>query len=93
MFLILSFSFQENKSSKSSYKTKAKEQPDAEESKGSKTEEEGVYEVEKVLEKRFRKGRAEYFVKWKNYDETTWEPLKNLSNVKDLIDKFEKSQA
>ena len=56
-------------------------------------EDEGVYEVEKVLEKRFRKGRAEYFVKWKNYDETTWEPLKNLTNVKDLIDKFEKSQA
>jgi len=53
---------------------------------------EDVYEVEKVLEKRFRKGRVEYFVKWKNYDETTWEPLKNLTNVQDLIDDFEKAQ-
>ena len=51
------------------------------------------YEVEKVLEKRFRKGRVEYFVKWKNYDETTWEPCKNLTNVQDLIEKFEKSQS
>ena len=51
------------------------------------------YEVEKVLEKRFRKGRVEYFVKWKNYDETTWEPSKNLTNVQDLIDKFEKAQS
>lgn len=59
---------------------------------GAIEEEEGVYEVEKVLEKRFRKGRVEYFVKWKNYDETTWEPVKNLTNVQDLIDKFEKAQ-
>ena len=61
-----------------------------------KTEEESnvevEYEVEKVLDKRFRKGRVEYFVKWKNYDETTWEPSKHLTNVQDLIDKFEKSQ-
>ena len=76
-----------------SLKSKTKKQPEEEDSKGPIVEDEGVYEVEKVLEKRFRKGRAEYFVKWKNYDETTWEPLKNLTNVKDLIDKFEKSQA
>merc|ERR1712079_948106 len=56
-------------------------------------ENDGEYEVEKVIEKRFRKGRVEYFVKWKNYDETTWEPLKNLANAEDLIEKFEKSQA
>lgn len=47
------------------------------------------YEVEKVLDKRFRKGRAEYFVKWKHYDETTWEPLKNLGNVEDLLEEFD----
>ena len=50
------------------------------------------YEVEVVLDKRMRKGKLEYFVKWKNYDETTWEPLAHLSNVKDLIDAFEKKQ-
>ena len=65
-------------------------------SEASKVEEEPAeeeYEVEKVLEKRFRKGRVEYFVKWKNYDETTWEPLKNLTNVQDLIEKFEKKNS
>jgi len=82
-----------NESLNGSSKSKAKKQPEEEDLKGPIVEDEGVYEVEKVLEKRFRKGRAEYFVKWKNYDETTWEPLKNLTNVKDLIDKFEKSQA
>jgi len=61
--------------------------------KEQENENDGEYEVEKVIEKRFRKGRVEYFVKWKNYDETTWEPLKNLANAEDLIEKFEKSQA
>ena len=50
------------------------------------------YEVEKVIKKRHRKGKPEYFVKWKNYDETTWEPLENLENAKNLIDKFEMDQ-
>ena len=47
------------------------------------------YEVEKVLDKRFRRGKVEYFVKWRHYNETTWEPPSNLTNVKDLIDDFE----
>ena len=47
------------------------------------------YEVEQVLDKRFRKGRVEYFVKWKHYDETTWEPTSNLTNVQALIDDYE----
>ena len=51
-----------------------------------------VYEVEIVLDKRIKKGKLEYFVKWKNYDETTWEPLNNLLNVRDLIDDFERKQ-
>ena len=50
------------------------------------------YEVEKVIKKRHRKGKPEYFVKWKNYDETTWEPLENLENAKNLIDNFEMDQ-
>merc|ERR1719323_1098310 len=53
---------------------------------------ESEYEVEVVLDKRMRKGKLEYFVKWKHYDETTWEPLKNLTNAEDLIVKFEDSQ-
>ena len=38
--------------------------------KGKKVvEEEEVYEVEKVLDKRIKHGRIEYFLKWKNYPE------------------------
>ena len=55
-------------------------------------EEEPGYEVEVVLDKRIKKGKLEYFVKWKDYDETTWEPLANLLNVKDLIDEYERKQ-
>ena len=54
------------------------------------TEEE--YEVEKILKKRVKKDKLEYFVKWKNFDETSWEPLANLLNVRDMIDEFEKKQ-
>ena len=74
-------------SSTSSTASSKKRKPDTSKVEAPVEEE---YEVEKVLEKRFRKGRVEYFVKWKNYDETTWEPLKNLTNVQDLIEKFEK---
>ena len=55
-------------------------------------EAEPEYEVEIVLDKRIKKGKLEYFVKWKNYDETTWEPLSNLLNVRDLIDEYERKQ-
>ena len=52
------------------------------------------YEVEKVLDKRVKKGNAvEYLVKWKNYDDpddNTWEPADNLREAKVAIEKFEK---
>ena len=51
------------------------------------------YEVEKVLDKRVKKGQVEYLVKWKNYDDpddNTWEPADNLKEAKPTIDKFEK---
>lgn len=51
------------------------------------------YEVEKVLDKRTKKGQVEYLVKWKNYDDpddNTWEPADNLKEAKPTIDKFEK---
>ena len=44
------------------------------------------YEVEKVLDKRVKKGNTvEYLVKWKNYDDpddNTWEPADNLREAK-----------
>lgn len=51
------------------------------------------YEVEKVLDKRVKKGQVGYLVKWKNYDDpddNTWEPADNLKEAKPTIDKFEK---
>jgi len=53
-------------------------------------EEEEEYEVEKIVAKRFKKGRPEYKVKWKNWPESTntWEPVHNL-NCHDLLDDYE----
>jgi len=52
------------------------------------------YEVEKILEKRVvKKGKIEYMVQWKNFEDPadyTWEPTNNLEAVRDLIEKFEK---
>lgn len=49
----------------------------------------GVYEVERVVAKRLRGNKAEYFVKWKDYSRTenTWEPSEHLPA--ELIAAFE----
>ena len=56
--------------------------------------EEEDYEVEKVLDKRGSGRNISYLVKWKGWDleeDLTWEPAKNLANVKNLIEEFEKA--
>ena len=51
------------------------------------------YEVEKVLDKRTKKGgKVEYLVKWRGYDDpddNTWEPHENLEGSEAEIKKFE----
>ena len=52
------------------------------------------YEVEKIMEKRIKKGgQIEYLVKWKNYgdpDDNTREPADNLKEAEDIIKRYEK---
>jgi len=61
---------------------------------GMVVEPEEDYEVEEILEKRVvKKGKIEYLVKWKNFEDpadNSWEPKNHLEAVQDLIEKFEK---
>lgn len=52
------------------------------------------YEVEKIVDKRrLPNGKTLYYVQWVGYSskENTWESVSNLSNVKEMIDEFEKN--
>ena len=50
----------------------------------------GIYEVERIVAKRKRGGKVEYFIQWKNYStaENSWEPAEHLAE--DLVAAFEK---
>jgi len=53
----------------------------------------GVFAAEKILKKRYKKGRLEYLVKWQGYSSkyNTWEPSKNILDER-LLQMF-KSQS
>lgn len=49
----------------------------------------GEYEVERLeAAKQLKDGTWEWHVKWKGYDEITWENEENLANASDLIKEF-----
>ena len=55
-------------------------------------EQEEEYEVESILNKRIKKGKIEYLVKWKGWDlpeHNTWETVENLENSTELISEYE----
>ena len=51
------------------------------------------YEVESVVDSRYKGKRLEYLVHWKGWSDTdrTWEPLSNLGNAADAIQDFHAS--
>jgi len=50
------------------------------------------FEVEKILNKRVVRGKKKFLVRWKGYmaEADTWESRKNLENVKELVEEFER---
>lgn len=53
-------------------------------------DDEDEWEVEKVLNSRFRYRKLQYLVKWKGFGEdgNTWEPAENLEHSPDLVSEF-----
>ena len=51
------------------------------------------YEIERILQKKQGDQRAEFLVKWKNYDisEATWEPKVYLKNAQTILKQFRKA--
>jgi len=50
------------------------------------------FKVEKILNKRVVQGKEKLLVRWKSYtaEGDTWESSKNLENVKELVEEFER---
>ena len=53
--------------------------------------EEQMYEVDAIVDKKVRKGKVKYFVKWTGYDssQNTWEPKEHLPI--DMVEEFEET--
>jgi len=53
------------------------------------------YEVESIVDKRIRRGKVEYLVKWKGWEDpsdNTWETVANM-DCSELIEEYEKTHS
>ena len=55
-------------------------------------EEDDIYTVEHIVDKKKDGTKVFYLVKWEGFphSQNTWEPVTNLSNVRDLVKRFNK---
>ena len=52
-------------------------------------DDEEEYEVQEILDSRFHRGTLQFLIKWTGYDETTWEPAKEIEkHAKETIQDF-----
>eukprot|EP00741_Cyanophora_paradoxa_P001311 tig00000478_g1267.t1 len=63
-------------------------------SKAGGSEDEPIYEIERIVDVKKVKGRKKYLVKWEGYpeEENTWEPESNLKSCQFWIDQFERER-
>jgi len=47
-----------------------------------------IFEVERIVCHRAHKGKEEFLVYWKGFENPTWEPVENLLSCGDLIEQF-----
>ena len=49
------------------------------------------YAVEKIIGKKIEDNEIHYLIKWEGYpkDQSTWEPLENLTHALDLVNEYE----
>ena len=47
------------------------------------------YKVEAIFDKKIKRNGVLYRIKWKEYEETTWEPTNNLGRAGDAVEDFE----
>ena len=54
-------------------------------------DEDNFYTVERILKRQKKGKKLFYLVKWEGYPDTqaTWEPIKNLRNVRKMVRDFE----
>ncbi|KAI6191259.1 Chromodomain-helicase-DNA-binding protein 1 [Aphelenchoides bicaudatus] len=53
-------------------------------------EDEGIFEVDHIMDTKMIKGVRHFFVRWKGYDETedSWEPEENVAGAKEIVANF-----